>query len=186
MTSTLRPASRNDFKVAIICALPRESDAVSLLFDEFWDEDGDPYGRAAGDNNTYMTGRIANHNVVLVVLPGIGNTGVAGAAASIRSSYGSLTLALLVGICGGVPIVDGDEALLGDVIISKSLIQYDFGRQYTDSFVTKHTIDDALGRANRDIRGLIASLETELGQERLHDKAAQHLKRLQGAAVRKR
>jgi nucleoside phosphorylase len=159
---------------------------VSLLFDEFWDEDGDPYGRAAGDNNTYTTGRIANHNVVLVVLPGIGNTGVAGAAASIRSSYGSLTLALLVGICGGVPIVDGDEALLGDVIISKSLIQYDFGRQYTDSFVTKHTIEDALGRANRDIRGLIASLETELGRERLHDKAAQHLKRLQGAAVRKR
>ncbi len=64
-----RPSRREDFEVAIICALPLEYDAVSFLFDEFWDGDGDPYGRATGDRNTYTTGRISSHNVVLTLLP---------------------------------------------------------------------------------------------------------------------
>jgi hypothetical protein len=36
-----RPASRYEFEVAIICALPLEYDAVALAIDEFWDDDGD-------------------------------------------------------------------------------------------------------------------------------------------------
>ncbi|GJC78098.1 hypothetical protein ColLi_00936 [Colletotrichum liriopes] len=186
MCSLPRPASRIDFKVAIICALPLEFDAVTLLFDEFWDEDGDPYGRAPGDTNTYTTGRIGNQDVVLVVLPGIGNNSAAAAAASFRLSYGCLKLVLFVGICGGVPKIGSDEVLLGDVIISKTLVQYDFGRQFLEAFVTKNTIDDSLGRANRDIRSLIANLETEHGRERLQDKAAKHLQHLRSAAARKR
>ncbi|KZL86167.1 phosphorylase superfamily protein [Colletotrichum incanum] len=186
MCSPSRPAGRNNFKIAIICALPLEFDAVTLLFDEFWDEDGDPYGRAPGDMNTYTTGRIGNQNVVLVVPPSIGNNSAASAAASFRSSYGCLKLALLFGICGGVPKIGSDEVLLGDVIISKTLVQYNFGRQFLETFVTKNTIDDSLGRANRDIRGLITNLETELGRERLQDKAAKHLQHLQNAAARKR
>lgn len=186
MASLPRPESRDDFKVAIICALPREFDAVTLLFDEFWDEDDDSYGRAPGDTNTYTTGRIGKHDVVLVVLPNMGNNSAAAAAASFRSSYGSLKLALLVGVCGGVPIIEKDEVLLGDVVISKTLIQYDFGRQFLGTFVAKTTVEDSLGRANRDIRGLVASLESEHGRERLQDKAARHLRSLQSAAVRKR
>ncbi|KAK2729886.1 phosphorylase superfamily protein [Colletotrichum kahawae] len=186
MASLPRPESRDDFKVAIICALPREFDAVTLLFDEFWDEDDDSYGRAPGDTNTYTTGRIGKLDVVLVVLPNMGNNSAAAAAASFRSSYGSLKLALLVGVCGGVPIIEKDEVLLGDVVISKTLIQYDFGRQFLGTFVAKTTVEDSLGRANRDIRGLVASLESEHGRERLQDKAARHLRSLQSAAVRKR
>ncbi len=186
MTSYTKPAHRDDFQIAIICALPLEYDTVALLFDEFWDEDGEQYGRAPGDTNTYTTGRIGKYDIVLALLPNMGKAAAAGSAASFRSSYGNLKLAFLVGICGAIPRIGDDEVLLGDVVISKSLIQYDFGRQYQDKFVPKKTVEDSLWRANKDIRSLVSNLETELGRERLQTKAAKYLSDLQSKAVRKR
>jgi hypothetical protein len=93
-----RPSHRNEFEVAIICALPLEYDAVSRIFDEFWDEDGDGFGRADGDSNTYATGRVGKHSLVLALLPQMGKANAAGAAASMRASYSNLRLALLVGV----------------------------------------------------------------------------------------
>ena len=107
--------------------MPREADAVMLLFDKFWDEDGDPYGRADGDTNVYITGRIKIHNVVLAILPSMGTTSAAAAAASLRSSYGALKLAFLVGICGAIPQIGGHDTFLGDVVVSSTIIQYDYG-----------------------------------------------------------
>jgi len=131
--SDMLPSCREDFKVAIICALSLESSAVSLIFDQFWDERSDRYGKSDGDTNSYRTGCIGNHNVVLVRLPHVGKINAAATVASLRSSYTRIRLALLVGICGGVPRTgSGDEILLGDVIISKIVVQYDFGRQYPD------------------------------------------------------
>ncbi|OAQ72194.1 phosphorylase superfamily protein [Pochonia chlamydosporia 170] len=186
MAAIQKPTSRADFRIAIICALPREADAVTLLIDEFWDDDGDVFGRARGDTNTYVTGRLGIHNVVLAVLPAMGTSNAAVAAAGLRSSYSNLKLALIVGICGGVPRIKGNNAFLGDVIVSKTIIQYDYGRRYPGHFEVKKTVDDSLGRANKDIRGLLASFETEFGYERLKTKAAAHLKRLQEEAARKR
>ncbi|KAF2691768.1 purine and uridine phosphorylase [Lentithecium fluviatile CBS 122367] len=181
-----RPSRREGFQIAIICALPLEYDAVSLLFDQFWDEDGEQYGRAPGDTNTYTTGRIGKYDVVLALLPNMGKAATAGAAASVRSSYSGLKLAFLVGLCGGVPGAGADEALLGDVVISKTVVQHDLGRQFPNAFVTKNTVNDNPGRPNKDIRGLIASFETELGRERLQQKASEYLKDLQSAAAHKR
>jgi nucleoside phosphorylase len=168
-----------------VCALPLEYDAVSLLFDSFWDEDGEQYGRAGGDTNHYRTGRMGKHDVVLALLPNMGKAAAAGAAASFRSSYPNLKVALLVGICGGAPSTDTDELLLGDVVVSKMVLQHDFGRQYHDRLVPKNTADDSLGRPNKDIRGLIAILESECGKEHLRQSAARHLVCLQETAIRK-
>jgi nucleoside phosphorylase len=77
----------------------------------------------------YTPGRIGSHNVVLVLLPNMGKTSAAAAGAMLRTSYINLRLALLVGICGGIPIINGEEAVLEDVIIGKIVVQYDFGRQ---------------------------------------------------------
>ena len=181
-----QPQNRSHIHIAIICALPREADAVALLFDHFWDETRNPYGRADGDNNTYITGRMSEHDVVLAVLPNMGTSSAAAAAASLRSSYGAIRLAILVGICGGVPEIGGVDAFLGDVVISKTIVQYDYGRQYPGHFAVKNTVDDSLGRANRDIRGLLAVFEMELMRERLKDEASKHLQALQQAATRKR
>jgi nucleoside phosphorylase len=184
-----QPSRREEFEFALICALTLEYNAVSLLFDEFWDEDGDRYGRAAGDPNTYTTGRIGKYNVVLVLLSHMGKVNAASAAASVRSSYTGLRLALLVGICGGVPKkgeAEDDEVLLGDVIISRTIVQYDLGRRYPHMFARKNTVEDNPGRQNKDIRGLLATLETELGLERLQQRTADHLKILQASAIRKK
>jgi nucleoside phosphorylase len=51
----------------------------------------------------------------------------AGVASSFPSSFPGIGLALVVGICGGVPYgTDGEEILLGDVIASSGLEEYDF------------------------------------------------------------
>ncbi|KAH6869398.1 nucleoside phosphorylase domain-containing protein [Thelonectria olida] len=180
------PTDRKSFRVAIICALPREADAITLLFDQFWDEVRDPYGRVDGDTNTYITGRIGDHNIVLAVLPNMGTNSAAAATASLRSSYTGLRLAILVGICGGVPRIADCDAFLGDVVVSKSIIQYDYGRQYPGHFSVKNTVEDSLARANKDIRGLLAVFETELMRERLQAEASEHLKQLQKVARDKR
>ncbi|CAG9955961.1 unnamed protein product [Clonostachys rosea f. rosea IK726] len=186
MASQGRPTERRSFRVAIICALPREADAVNLLFDQFWDEEGDPFGRADGDTNTYITGRLGGHDVVLAVLPSMGTNSAAAATASLRSSYTGLKLALLVGICGGVPRIANFDAYLGDVVVSKAIVQYDYGRQYPGHFAVKNTIEDSLGRANKDIRSLLTVFETQLMSERLQIEASKHLKHLQEVAKKKR
>jgi hypothetical protein len=66
-------------------------------------EDGDHFGRTAGDPNNYTTGWIGRYNVVLALLPYNGKVNASSAAASVRSGYTSLRPALLVGICGEDP-----------------------------------------------------------------------------------
>ncbi|KAK4164715.1 phosphorylase superfamily [Cladorrhinum sp. PSN259] len=181
-----RPANRDDFQIAIVCALRREYDAVCLLIDEFWDEDGDPYGRAPGDPNYYRTGRIGDIDVVLVHLSEMGKVSAASAAASVRSSYPGLELALLTGICGGVPRADGDEEiLLGDVVLAGTVVQYDLGKQYPGVFQTKDTIEGSLGRSNKKVRNLLAVLASDSLRERLEARTATILQDLQDAAPRR-
>ncbi|KAL7897419.1 hypothetical protein HDV64DRAFT_43406 [Trichoderma sp. TUCIM 5745] len=166
-----RPASRDEFEIAIVCALPLEYNAVVILLDECWDIEGDSYGRARGDNNTYTTGSMGGFNIVVLLLPGIGKAEAASSAASLRSSYPDIKLLFLNGICGGVPFVKGEELLLGDVIISKTVVQYDLGNRYPDAFKTRDTLDERLGRANKDIRSFISILETDRGSVRLEKRA---------------
>ncbi|KAK2595194.1 hypothetical protein QQS21_007099 [Conoideocrella luteorostrata] len=116
----------------------------------------------------------------------MGTTNAASTAACLRLSFPRLKLALLIGVCGGVPEINGCDVFLGDVVISKTVAQYDYGRQYPGHFMVKGTIEDSPGRANKDIRGLLASIETEFGRERLQAKAMLYLKNLQEAARRKR
>jgi hypothetical protein len=71
-------------------------------------------------------------------------------AASFRSSFEGVELGLVARICGGVPggAGNGKEILLGDVIISTVLVQYDFRRQFSDQVLRKDTLQDNLGRPN--------------------------------------
>ncbi|RVD88036.1 uncharacterized protein DFL_002235 [Arthrobotrys flagrans] len=184
--SVERPESRDDFEIAIICAVRPEYDAVALLIDQFWDDDGDGYGRAPEDQNTYRTGRIGRYNVVLALLPGMGKANAASVASGFRSSFRGIEIALIVGICGGVPFYNGQEIILGDVIISGSIVQYDFGRRYTNKFQRKNNFSESLGRANADVRGLLAALSTNDGSEFLERRTLHHLEELQGRAQRRR
>ncbi|KAK0733540.1 nucleoside phosphorylase domain-containing protein [Lasiosphaeria miniovina] len=178
-----RPASRAEFRIAIVCALQREYNAVSLLVDEFWDKKGDPYGRASGDPYTYRTGRIGDISIVLVLLSDMGKASAASAAASVRSSYPNLELILLTGICGGVPRTDAnEEILLGDVVLAGLVVQYDFGKQYPDGFQTNDTVKGNLSKPSKKVRNLLSVLETDPRREDLQRRVAAILQELQHAS----
>ncbi|KAJ5667481.1 hypothetical protein N7507_003345 [Penicillium longicatenatum] len=176
----MRPRTRDDFEIAIICALPLEADAVEALFDEQYDTLGQIYRKQPGDANSYTTGRIGQHSVVLCYMPGIGKGSAASVASSLRVSYTGIRLALVVGICGGVPFPSRSTTIfLGDVIISDSVIEYDFGRQYPDGFRRKSDPKDTLGRPNREIRTFLACLKTRKMRSKVQDQISHYLEELQ-------
>ncbi|KAL4998871.1 hypothetical protein BDV10DRAFT_184773 [Aspergillus recurvatus] len=176
----MRPKSRDDFTIAIICALPLEADAVEALFDEHYDRLGKYYGKQQGDANAYVNGRIGSHNVVLCYMPGMGKGSAATVSSSLQFSYTRIKLALVVGVCGGAPSPpDYQEIFLGDVIISDSVIEYDFGRQYPGGFQRKTGAKDTLGRLVREIRALLNGLRAENARSELQSQAQKYLRILQ-------
>ena len=174
--SPSQPKDQTDFKIAIICALPLEASAVSALFDKRWDDQ--TYAEALSDSNAYSTGVIGHHNVVLVHMPNIGKVDAATAAAGLQASFQGIQLTLVVGICGGAPFGNqlSEDILLGDVVISEGLVQYDLGRQFPNNrFVRKDTPLDNLPRPSRKIRAALAKLQTEQGHVWLRNKTSEHL-----------
>ncbi|CCC13137.1 unnamed protein product [Sordaria macrospora k-hell] len=120
-------------------------------------------------------------NVVLVLLSNMGKASAASAAASLRSSYPRVSLAFLVGICGAVPFAgsERDPVVLGDVIISNCVVQYDLGRALPDRFVRKDTVHDSLGRPNKTVRNILIKLDTNIDREHIEKRAGDFLKALQ-------
>ncbi|KAK2016908.1 pfs domain-containing protein [Colletotrichum eremochloae] len=170
--------SRYSITVAIVCALPLEADAVCALFDDNWDDDVVAEIIGSGDTNSYSMGRIGRHNVVVIHMAGIGKTYAATAAAYCKASFPNIALALLVGICGGVP--DATEKgvpsiVLGDVIISEGVVPFDFGRQYPDMFLRKVGVMDTLGRPPPVIRAKLSKLRTRHDRKSLNEKMSQYL-----------
>ena len=74
------------------------------MFDRYWEDKDKQYDKAEGDQNAYSTGVIRRHNVVLAYMPRTGNTSASAVAASIRSSFFGIQLALVVGIYSVVPV----------------------------------------------------------------------------------
>ncbi|KAF5854888.1 hypothetical protein ETB97_010885 [Aspergillus alliaceus] len=177
----MRPSSRDKFAIAIICALTLEAEAVEDLFDETYDRLGEYYRKEPGDDNAYVNGRIGKHNVVVCYMPSMGKGSAASVASSLKISYKRIEVALVVGVCGGAPYPSsGGEVFLGDVIISDSVVQYDFGEQYPGSFEKKTGVKDTLGRPNRAIRSILASLQARQSRRDLQNKLLRHLQMLQG------
>lgn len=171
-----RPTTRRDFEIAVICALDIEADAVSALFDQFWDDEGPSYGKAAGDPNAYSTGTIGSHNIVLAHMPGMGKVNAARVASGFRTSFPNIKLAIVVGICGAVPSSPrGDQIVLGDIIISDGVVQYDFGRRLPEGFVPKETVHDSLDKPGLEVRSLLNKLKVYRHRKELLARIAKHM-----------
>lgn len=174
-----RPASRNEFSVAILCDLPTSADAVSALFDHYWNEeehsDGSLFDKAPGDTNFYSMGVIGHHNVVLAHKPTMGISSAASAAHACKMSFPNIELAVVVGICGIVPGSDNKERLLGDVVISDAIKQLDFGRGRMEDYERKSKIFDIHARPPFEIRSFLAKFQSLRYRQRLQDKITQYL-----------
>ena len=157
---------------------------VLRTFDRFWDKAGEKkYGKLPKDGNSYTTGVIGNHNVVLAYMSDMGSNNAAIVAQGLRTSFLGIDLAFIVGVCGVVPIhtETRDVITLGDCVISTAVIQYDLGRQHPNGFKRKTSIDDSLGRANLDVRRLIRKLKVPYNKENLTERLVHHLEALQKA-----
>jgi nucleoside phosphorylase len=157
-----QPTSRDDFPVAIICAKTIEYDAICLLMDgwhEGYEDEADK-----GDNNTYTFGWMGDINIVLFLLLTNGDRKLDATAAAVRleSGFPKLKLAILVGICGGVPgSVMEEDMLLGDVIISDGLLQHDFGKQLPGGYQIYKDTDNQPRQIPDYIMGLLKLLQTD-------------------------
>ncbi|KAJ5490498.1 hypothetical protein N7453_011323 [Penicillium expansum] len=156
MSEKAREFSHSDYTVGWICALPQtELVAAGAMLD-----DEHPVLQAADPNdiNSYLLGRIGDHNVVIACLPAAetGKVHAATVAKDMVRSFPAIRFGLMVGIGGGAPYyrtqneenIDADESddsededtdgiqdiRLGDVVISQhsksseAVIQYDFGK----------------------------------------------------------
>lgn len=172
------PSSREDFKIAIICALTLEAKAVVQLFDATYDENLDQYRKAPGDKNTYTLGSIGKYHVVLVYMPGAGKGYASSVATNVKRSYACLELALVVGVCGGVPYTKSQtsprqDIFLGDVIVSKGVVQFDLGRLHPTGFARKNTALANLPRPSPEILSFLNKLD--VCYDRLSDRLATYL-----------
>jgi hypothetical protein len=95
--------AHEDYTIGWICALPKTElvDAAAML-----DEEhpilpaADPY-----DTNSYLLGRIGDHNVVIACLPEetTGKVSAAMVATDMICSFPLIWFGMIVGIGGGVP-----------------------------------------------------------------------------------
>jgi nucleoside phosphorylase len=61
-------------------------------------------------------------NIIVVLLCNPGKAIAASTAASLRSSYLCIKFVLLTGVCAGVPNAEDRELLLGDVVITETVV----------------------------------------------------------------
>jgi nucleoside phosphorylase len=129
----LRRLTHNDYTVACICPMGVELAPVEAMLDEM--HQSLPTSR---DQNSYTLGRIGAHNVVIAVMPEIGNNSAAIVATQLLNDFRSIRFGLLVGIGGGIPSDDEDDIRLGDVVVSKptatfgGVVQFDRGKIYSN------------------------------------------------------
>ena len=162
-----RPSSRDEFSIAILCALTLEADMVEIVLDKDWTEDGLKLGKAGGDTNAYTLGRICDKNVVLAYCPAIGSNSAAQAVVGLRSSFTKIKIAFVVGVCGIAPYDQvKQEIVLGDCIVSTAVVQFDLGRKGPTGFRMKDGLD-GLGRVGGEIASILARLKGRKSRLRL-------------------
>ncbi|KAL3295266.1 ankyrin repeat [Colletotrichum asianum] len=168
---------KNSYTIGWICALSVESAAAQAFLDEQHD-----VPREISDNNSYVTGRIGRHNVVIAVMPQkeYGTTTAATTAKDMVCSFPQIRLGVMVGIGGGAPSQEHDIRL-GDVVVSSrgkgsgGVIQFDYGKsiQGEDFQETGH-----LNQPPTSLLMAAAALDAQYDFEgpRLNDKVNEALK----------
>lgn len=108
------PLTYGDYTVGWICAIATEYVAACAVLDEEHELMPSP----EGDNNAYTFGRIGTRNVVIACLPKgrYGTSSAATVAESLRRSFPSTQIRMMVGIAGGAPRGERDIRL-GDVVV---------------------------------------------------------------------
>lgn len=124
--SSTHALKHENYKVAIICALPEELMAVRAIFNS--PHQDLPHHK--NDTNTYVLGCLGNYNVVAACLPyeENGMNAASKVASDIEKSFSSIKWYFVVGIGGGASL-EKHDIRRGDVIVSTAIIQHDKGKR---------------------------------------------------------
>lgn len=163
MKQPLKCLNHNAYTIACICPMGVELAAVHAMFDEV--HQTLPSSREA---NAYSLGRIGTHDVVVAVLPEIGNNKASAVMVQLLNDFPLIRFSLLVGIGGGIPGKHGDNDIrLGDVVVSKpndqfgGVVQYDRGKHlesgcfHRTGYLSKQPAILAAHRAKLEAKHLI-------------------------------
>ena len=171
------PLSHRDYTVACICPMGVELAPVKALLDETYPPLPIPSG--PNSQNTYVVGKMGGHNLVVAVLPEIGQNAAAVVATQPLNDFPSVRFGLLVGIGGGVPDEeeDSDDIRLGDIVVSKptttvgAVVQYDLGKGFPGGSFER------TGMLNKPPALLRSSVENLAADHRIHgsNKVSQYL-----------
>ena len=131
---TKPPPLMEEYQVGWVCALPKELTAARAMLDE----EHEPFkSDNVRDNNSYVLGRVGEHNVVMACLPAgvYGTNAAATVANNMIRTFTGLRFGLMVGIGGGIPNLEKEvDIRLGDVVVSQpdkthgGVVQYDLGK----------------------------------------------------------
>jgi nucleoside phosphorylase len=172
------PPPADTFHASLIYVKPLELMAITTMLDERFRSFPDPHN----DLNTYILGRIGDHNVVIAG-PARGDQGRVATAqliTSTRLKFPNITVGLLVGIGGGVPRYPEHDVRLGDVIVGApesgpAVIQYDFGKRTADGFELTKSLPNPPAVLLKIVNKMQeASMYLEAGEE---DAVERHLDR---------
>lgn len=128
------PASREEYGVGIVCALPKEMLAAKAMLDQGYEV---LRTEVVSDSNTYVVGHAHGHKVVIACLPAgvYGTVAAATAATHMLRTFPNIRIGLMVGIGGGIPEPKDDGIIrLGDVVVSQpsdthgGVVQHDQGK----------------------------------------------------------
>nr|XP_036581485.1 pfs domain-containing protein [Colletotrichum truncatum]KAF6789836.1 pfs domain-containing protein [Colletotrichum truncatum] len=136
MAPLKRLPSPQMYTIGWITALDKELTAAQAMLDE---EHMKPenFRKHPKDTNSYIWGRIAEHNIVIASLAAgkYGTVSAATTAGSMTSSLPHLRFGLMVGIGAGIPrLAENIDIRLGDVVVSQptgtssGVVQYDLGK----------------------------------------------------------
>lgn len=136
-----RVLGKDEYTVGWVCALPLELVAARHMLDEVH---APVKEQDVSDHNSYVLGRVWEHNVVVAGLPaGIyGTTPAATVAKDMLRTFPSIRFGLLVGIGGAAPSPSHDIRL-GDVVVGRpsgtngGVIQYDRGKVTQEGKLTR-------------------------------------------------
>ncbi|KAB8261294.1 ankyrin repeat-containing domain protein [Aspergillus pseudonomiae] len=132
--------TRDAYTVGWLCVLDSEQNAARALLDELHVCPPTPR-----DENAYMVGRMAKHNVVIARPVGQGKANAADVVVNMTRTFPQIRFGLLVGVGGGAtdspdPYVGKRDIRLGDVVVSKphgkhgGILQYDAGKRYPEGY----------------------------------------------------
>lgn len=116
----------DQYRLAIIAALPKEFAAVEVMLDQHEDI------IIPADPGRYTVGVIGSHPVVVTLLPKMGTNLATAISSHLLRSFPHICDILMVGIAGGVPDPKNAEnhVRLGDIVVSmdRGVIQFDLGK----------------------------------------------------------